>query len=168
LGSTDRTALVKDSQAFLGLEVSVKYVQGGENRDGFLTEDVETPFSVADTRVRRPSALLERKSPRHVTCVRVGSENVLQPLLPADVGKDCGGCCGGDIGGFASSARASWQGRDNAKRETKPTGTDRRRFLRLSKFLFGKLSLSSLSLKATGIKVNKWFVVCCRLTLAGC
>ena len=79
------TALIRDRHATLGSSVSVKYVQGGENRLGFLTADVDTPFAVADIPDSRPSVLNARSSPRHVTIVRDGSVEVVQPFLPADV-----------------------------------------------------------------------------------
>ena len=63
-----------------------------------MTEEVDTPFSVAATRESLPSALLDCKSPRHVTMVRLGSVRVLQPRRPAEVGS----CFGG------SSALAFW------------------------------------------------------------
>ena len=49
LSSTPPTAAIKLFQATFGSLVSVKYVQGGENLDGFLTALVLTPFSVAET-----------------------------------------------------------------------------------------------------------------------
>jgi hypothetical protein len=79
------TALARDRHATLGSSVSVKYVQGGENRLGFLTADVDTPFAVAEIPDNRPSALNAMSSPRHVTMVRDGSVEVVQPFLPADV-----------------------------------------------------------------------------------
>lgn len=48
---------------------------------------METPFSVAEIFERRPSALLDCKSPMQVTTVWEGFVVVLQPLLPAWVGK---------------------------------------------------------------------------------
>lgn len=80
------TALWRLFQATFGSSVSVKYVQGGENRDGFLTDDVDTPFSVADTFESLPSALLAAKSPEQVTTVWDGVVDVVQPLRPAEVG----------------------------------------------------------------------------------
>lgn len=91
LESTEPTALIKDFQAFCGSEVSVKYVHGGENLDGFLTEEVETPFSVAEIFEILPSALFAFRSPTQVTTVWDGLVVVLQPLLPAEVGKVLGG-----------------------------------------------------------------------------
>jgi hypothetical protein len=85
-GSTDKTADCRDFHARLGSSVSVRYVQGGENREGFFTEDVETPFSVAETLESLPSALLDIRSPEQVTMVRLGSTTVVHPLRPADVG----------------------------------------------------------------------------------
>ena len=86
------TALIKDSHACFGLEVSVKYVHGGEYLDGFLIEDVLTPFSVAeifDKRKDCSSTLLDddanKLSPLHVTIVCDGVVLVLQPRRPADV-----------------------------------------------------------------------------------
>ena len=59
---------------------------GGLNREGFLTADVETPFSVAETLDTLPSGLNATKSPRHVTTVCDGLVDVEQPRRPADVG----------------------------------------------------------------------------------
>jgi len=69
----------------LGLDVSVKYVQGGENLDGFRTELVETPFSTAETLDKRPSIFAARRSPTHVTTVCDGFVFVWHPRRPADV-----------------------------------------------------------------------------------
>ena len=79
------TALTRDRHATLGSSVSVTYVQGGENLLGFLTADDDTPFAVAEIPDSLPSALNAKSSPRHVTMVRDGSVEVLQPFLPADV-----------------------------------------------------------------------------------
>jgi hypothetical protein len=84
-------AVSKDFQALRESDVSVKYVQGGEKREGFLTELVDTPFSVAETLVSLPSALLAIKSPVQVTAVREGSVTVRQPRRPAEVGNCLGG-----------------------------------------------------------------------------
>jgi len=85
LSFTFLTALIKLFHATLASFVSVKYVQGGENRDGFLTALVLTPFAVADTPDNRPSRLYCRVSSIHSTIVRVGFESVLHPRRPADV-----------------------------------------------------------------------------------
>ena len=90
------TADCNDLHALLGSEVSVKYVHGGEKRDGFFIDDVDIPFSVAETLERRPSELLEYISPTQVTTVRDGSVTVLHPRRPAEVGKDV--CVGGAAG----------------------------------------------------------------------
>ena len=85
LSFTFLTALIKLFHATLASFVSVKYVHGGENRDGFRTALVLTPFAVADTPDSRPSRLYCRVSPIHSTMVRVGFESVVHPLRPADV-----------------------------------------------------------------------------------
>jgi hypothetical protein len=85
LSFTPFTAFTKLLQAILGSFVSVKYVHGGENLDGFLTALVLTPLAVADTPESLPSGLNLRVSPSHSTIVRVGLESVLHPLRPAEV-----------------------------------------------------------------------------------
>ena len=85
LPSTALTAFTKLFQAIFPSLVSVKYVHGGENLDGFLTALVLTPLAVADTPESRPSALNCRSSPLHSTMVRPGLESVRQPRRPAEV-----------------------------------------------------------------------------------
>ncbi len=51
------TAFVKLFHAIFGSLVSVRYVHGGENLDGFLTALVLTPLAVADTPDSLPSLL---------------------------------------------------------------------------------------------------------------
>jgi len=88
LSFTFFTAFTKLFHATLASLVSVKYVQGGEKRDGFRTADVLTPLAVAETPDSRPppvSLLLLRSSPVQVTTVRAGLESVVHPRRPADV-----------------------------------------------------------------------------------
>jgi len=75
----------KDFHAWIGSDVSVKYVQGAENLEGFLTLLVLTPFSLKDILDKLPSLLNCRISSVQVTIVTVGLVVVLQPLRPVDV-----------------------------------------------------------------------------------
>ena len=57
LSSTPFTAAIRLFHATLESLVSVRYVHGGENLEGFFTALVLTPFSVADTPDNLPSLL---------------------------------------------------------------------------------------------------------------
>jgi hypothetical protein len=117
LGSAFKTAACKDFQAFWESDVSVRYVQGGENLEGLFTDEVETPFSVAETLERRPSALLLCKSPMQVTTVREGSVTVRQARRPTEVGNVLGASYGAFLAvaactrilGVRMPARRAWR-----------------------------------------------------------
>ena len=94
-------AFRSDCHATAESSVSVRYVQGGEKRDGFLTADVDTPFSVAEILESRPSVFDAIKSPRQATTVWDGFDWVVQPRRPAEVGARL-------VGMSCTAAALSW------------------------------------------------------------